>query len=226
MHFEILVEDASGKLALEHLVPKILGPESSHSYRIHPYKGIGRLPRGLRNTNEPRKRILLDQLPRVLSGYGKSLQPPEQYGVIVVVDSDRKDCHEFKGELLGVLDRCHPAPRTLFRIAIEEMEAWLLGDRSAIFAAFPSAKTTPLDNYSQDSICGTWEVLADAIYPGGSAPLIRLGFPHTGQAKCGWAEKIAPKMDVNANRSPSFNVFKRAFAKLEEFAAEKTETQA
>jgi hypothetical protein len=214
MHFEILVEDTSGKIALEHLVPKILGPDAPHSYRIHPYKGIGRLPPGLKNTTDPRKRILLDQLPRVLSGYGKSLQPPDQYGVVVVVDSDRKNCRDFKTELLGVLDKCHPAPRTLFRIAIEEMEAWLLGDRHAITTAFPKAKTAPLDTYTQDSICGTWEVLADAVYPGGAEPLKKRGFPHTGQAKCEWAAQVAPHMDVDANKSRSFNVFKQAFEKL------------
>lgn len=220
MHFEILVEDASGKIALEHIVPKILGQNSSHSYHIHPYKGIGRLPSGLRNTTEPRKRILLDQLPRILSGYGKSLNPREEYGVIVVVDSDRKDCHSFKGELLDILTRCNPAANVLFRIAIEEMEAWLLGDRAAIIVAYPKAKTASLDRYAQDSVCGTWEVLADAIYPGGSAPLKTLGFPHTGQAKCEWAENIAPKMDVTSNKSHSFNVFKGSFEKLANISAE------
>ncbi len=214
MHYEILVEDESGKIALEYIVPKILGPDTSHTYRIHPYKGIGRLPRGLKNTTNPRKRILLDQLPRVLSGYGKSLQPPENYGVIVVVDSDRKDCQAFKGELLNLLDKCGPAPSTLFRIAIEEMEAWLLGDREAILSAFPTARKHSLDGYKQDGTCGTWEVLADAVHPGGSTALKKLGFPHTGQAKCSWAEKIAPKMDVHANLSPSFNVFVRSFEKL------------
>lgn len=214
MHFEILVEDASGKIALESLVPKILGPDTPHSFRIHPYKGIGRLPTGLKATTDPMKRILLDQLPRILSGYGRSLQPRGEYGVIVVVDSDSKDCHEFKTELLSLLSSCNPAPRTLFRIAIEEMEAWLLGDRNVILVQFPEAKTPLLDAYVQDSVCVSWEVLADAIYPGGSAPLVRLGFPHTGLAKCDWAARIAPEMDVDANTSPSFRSFKGAFEKL------------
>lgn len=215
MHFEILVEDASGKIALEQLVPNILGQNTAHSFRIHSYKGIGRLPRDLKPNTEPRKRILLDQLPRLLRGYGKSLIPREQHAVIVVVDLDLKNCLEFKKDLLGLTAKCNPAPRVLFRIAIEEMEAWLLGDRLAIKAAYPKAKLPPLNSYVQDSICGTWEVLADAIYPGGALALKELGFPHTGQAKCGWAEQIAPKMDVDANASPSFNTFKDAFLKFE-----------
>ena len=123
-------------------------------------------------------------------------------------DLDRGDCATFKQELLTVLNACNPRPRTLFRIAIEEGEAWLLGDRRAVKAAYPDAKDAVLDGYSQDSICGTWEVLADALHPGGSAHLQRTGYPIAGKAKCEWAGRIAPRMDVNRNRSPSFRVFR------------------
>ena len=41
MHFEFLVEDLSGEKALSVLFPKIVGPE--HTFRIHAYKGIGRM---------------------------------------------------------------------------------------------------------------------------------------------------------------------------------------
>lgn len=37
MHFEILVEDISGKTALE-IIPKIISTEQ-HTFNIHPYKG-------------------------------------------------------------------------------------------------------------------------------------------------------------------------------------------
>jgi hypothetical protein len=39
MHFEILIEDISGKTALEILVPKIIDVEQ-HTFRIHAYKGM------------------------------------------------------------------------------------------------------------------------------------------------------------------------------------------
>ena len=75
MHFEILVEDASGKIALGSILEKILGPNGQdHTYKIFSYKGIGRIPKDLRGTTDLRKRILLDRLPRLLRGYGKSLQ--------------------------------------------------------------------------------------------------------------------------------------------------------
>jgi len=208
MHFEILVEDASGKIALESILEKILGPnKQDHSYRIFPYKGIGRIPKNLRGTIDPQKRILLDRLPKLLRGYGKSLGGISA-AVIVVVDLDDKDCLVFKREMLDILDACNPQPTALFRIAIEEGEAWLLGDRDAVKTAYPHAKEKILDAYMQDSICGTWEKLADAVYPGGSQKLIKLGWPHTGQAKCEWAKNIATHLNVESNQSRSFQAFR------------------
>ena len=69
MHIEILVEDQSGELLLGHLVPKIIGQHGDpHTWRIHGYKGIGKLPKNLEGTVAPNKRILLDRLPSILKG--------------------------------------------------------------------------------------------------------------------------------------------------------------
>jgi hypothetical protein len=54
MHFEILVEDASGELLLSALLPKILGENGdAHTWRTHAYRGIGRVPRDLRGKPDP-----------------------------------------------------------------------------------------------------------------------------------------------------------------------------
>ena len=207
VYFEVLVEDESGSVALKHLLEKILGPNGSvHSWKVHAYKGLGRIPKDLRGVTDPKKRILLDRLPKLLQGYGRSLRQSD--AVVVVVDLDTRNCRDFKQELLAVLNACRPRPRTLFRIAIEESEAWLLGDRAAVKAAYPDAKDSVLNGYVQDSICGTWEVLADAVRPGGAARLKASGYPETGIAKREWAEKIAPHVDVDRNRSRSFQVFR------------------
>ncbi len=208
MHFEVLIEDKSGSIALDIVLEKILGENGqAHSWKLYPYKGIGRIPRNLRAVPDPRKRLLLNQLPRLLRGYGRSLR----HGcdcVVIVVDLDNRNCAAFKRELVGVLNACRPRPSTLFRIAIEEGEAWLLGDRGALKAAYPNARDTVLSAYVQDSICGTWEVLADAVHPGGAPQLTSAGYPAAGRAKCDWARRIAPHMDVNSNRSVSFQVFR------------------
>lgn len=214
MHFEILVEDASGKIALESIFEKILTPNGQdHSYKIISYKGIGRIPKDLRGKTDPQKRILLDRLPKLLRGYGKSLQDFPA-AVVVVVDLDDKDCLVFKQEMLDILNACNPQPTTLFRIAIEECEAWLLGDRNAVKAAYPHAQEKVLNAYAQNSICGTWEKLADSIYPGGSQKLKQLGWPYTGQAKCEWANNIASRLDVESNQSRSFQIFRDGIRNL------------
>jgi hypothetical protein len=214
MHFEILVEDASGELILGSLLEKILGKQGApNTWRTHAYKGIGRVPRDLRGKSDPWKRILLDQLPRILAGYGRSLQGTDS-AVVVVVDLDDRKCAEFKQELLQVHKRCRPGPNVLFRIAIEETEAWLLGDRAAIVRAFPRAKLIALNSYRQDSICGTWEKLADALFPGGSQALKAEGYPRIGTEKCRWASLIGRHLNVEANRSPSLRAFKDGLLRL------------
>ena len=218
MHIEVLVEDKSGSIALDCIMEKILGSNGSvHSWRTIPYRGLGHIPKNLRGASDPSKRNLLEQLPRLLRGYGRSL---DKIGlpaaVVVVVDLDGRDCLTFKQELLDVLNACNPPPRALFRIAIEESEAWLLGDRDAVKAAYPGAKDSVLNGYELDSICGTWEVLADAIHPGGSARLKKSSYPATGRAKCEWAKNIAPHLDVDRNRSRSFQVFRDGVKALSE----------
>jgi hypothetical protein len=206
MHIEVLVEDSSGAKLIELLLPKIIGPQGEpHSWRIKLYKGIGRIPAGLTSKADPAKRILLDQLPRLLSGYGKT---PWVDVVVVVCDSDKRDCRDFLTELNAVLQKCSPAPNTLFRLAIEEMEAWFLGDRKALLNAYPRAKIDVLNRYTQDSVCGTWELLAEAVHPGGLKEIKKSGFWLSGQLKHDWAENIGPAMDVEDNQSPSFGKFR------------------
>lgn len=127
--------------------------------------------------------------------------------MIVVVDLDAQDEVRLRAQLEGVLEAFPPGapkPITRFCLAIEEGEAWLLGDAEAIKAAYPKAKLKPLRAYKQDSICGTWEVLADVVYPGGVKKLKPQGYPLVGKVKCEWAEKIAPRLTLEENRSPSF----------------------
>ena len=221
MHFEILVEDQSGKKALDILVPKIIGvPKligNRHTFRIIPYRGIGRIPKNLKSRTDASKRLLLDQLPKLLRGYGRTFANfPASYPatVIVVCDLDDKCLKTFRDELFAILNACNPKPETRFCIAIEEGEAWLLGDIPAIKKAYPQAKNGVLNRYQNDSICNTWELLADAVFVGGSTALKNQGWWATGKEKSAWAEKIAPQMNVNNNASPSFRYFRKKIREL------------
>jgi hypothetical protein len=178
---------------------------------VHAYKGIGRIPKDLQTGADPSRRILLDRLPPILRGYGKT---PGIDAVVVVLDADRRNCVDFLAELKALVMTCNPAPDTLFRIAIEEMEAWYFGDRQALTTAYPKAKIDILNRCAQDSVCNTWECLADAIYPGGSNKIKRTGWPLPGQVKCEWAEKIAPLLDPDRNVSPSFGKLRDGLRRL------------
>ncbi len=209
MHIEVLVEDPSGMKLLEALLPKLLGEQGQpHTWRLHAYKGIGRIPQNLGTVADPAKRILLDRLPRLLQGYGRT---PGIDAVVVVVDSDKQNCVDFLAELKAL---AAPAPQTLFRLAIEEVEAWYLGDRQAVLSAYPRAKKAVLDSYVQDSACGTWEKLADALYSGGSAAFRKAGGRSPGQVKYEWAEKIGPLLAPERNLSPSFGKLRDGLRRL------------
>ncbi len=215
MHFDILVEDASGKTVLDILIPKIIGDQDT--FRVTSYKGIGHIPRNLKSGADASKRILLGQLPKLLRGYGKTYAG---YGadypaaVILVCDLDNECLKTFRQRLFAVLKACNPRPETRFCIAIEESEAWLLGDISAVRAAYPRLKDNVLSGYKNDSICGTWELLADAVYTGGSSALEGQGWRSVGREKSAWSEKIAPLMDVDNNASPSFRYFREKLREL------------
>ena len=214
MHFEILVEDQSGQKALDILVPKIIG--AGHTCKVHAYKGVGRIPKNMNAAVDASKRMLLNNLPRLLQGYGKTFQSRRGYpaAVFVVCDLDDKCLKTFRQELYAVLGACNPRPETRFCIAVEEGEAWLLGDIPAIKAAYPKAKDGVLNQYVNDSICGTWECLADAVYKGGSEALSAQGWQAVGAEKSQWAEKITPHMDAANNASPSFVYLQRKLLEL------------
>jgi hypothetical protein len=212
MHLEILVEDSSGMVLLDTLLPRLLGQQGETlTWRLHAYKGIGRIPKGLSPNGNSSKRMLLDQLPKLLGGYGRT---PGVDAVVVVIDTDKNDCVTFLAELKKIAESSAPSLNILFRLAVEEMEAWYFGDNKALLEAYPKAKREVLGKYVQDSVCGTWELLADAVRPGGSSAIKKEGWPLPGQVKHEWADKIGPLMEPDLNNSPSFCKFRDGLRQL------------
>lgn len=215
MYIQFLAEDSSGAALLQHIVPMLLG--ATISYDIKCYKGVGRLPAGLKPKTDPRKRLLLDQLPRLVQGYGKtfsSYPSADRPTLVVVCDLDTRCMKEFRQDLLECIDRCSEKPGTVLCFAVEEMEAWILGDKQAVSSAYPKARTDILDGYVPDGICGTWEVLADALCSGGSARLASQGYHAIGAKKHEWASRIGPFIDPERNLSPSFRYFRHKLHSL------------
>ena len=211
MHFEILVEDASGKVLLEQIVPKILGPKGKpNPYRIVniqelKYRVMAALPREEARTL-PWDVILCKTLAIQLRAYAKTLLRRNSV-VVIVVDVDSRNIGQFRNRLEEVFQTNAPNLEGGIRLAVEEIEAWILGDFAAVRRAYPLVKEYILTSYEQESICGTWEVLADAVFHGGSEHLTEIGYPTIGREKCRWAENIGQYMNVDGNRSTSFHAF-------------------
>lgn len=207
MYFQFLIEDQSSAVLIEILMQKISLTNENVIYNCKPFKGIGGFTK--KNTvKETKSGKLLNDLAIYLRGFNKSLQYIPS-AIIVVLDNDTRNTEEFLSELNLIAQENMINVDHVFCIAVEEVEAWLLGDEAAVLAAYPFAKIQPLRTYVQDSICGTWEVLADVIYPGGISKLKKEcpTYIEIGKYKSEWARKIGIHMDIAHNNSPSFNNF-------------------
>ena len=209
MLIEILTEDKSGAVVVERLAKRITENEGVDcEVNVHPHRGCGSLPKDM--TAKPPKfaSSLLDLLPSELRAYNK-VYAGKDLILIIVMDSDDNDPQAIRQEIYSCASKFAPDIRSVVGICTEEVEAWILGDRSAIRDAYPDFKADVLDSYEQDSVCGTWEVLCRAISEN-AEELIDIGYPAIGHYKALWAESISKYMVPQKNVSPSFNTFKMA----------------
>lgn len=209
-HFRIFVEDASGKKLLDILMQKLI-PQEGFSYTIHAYKGCGNLPKSMTSATQIRTQTLLNNIPRLISGFLNSDKKLDDYKevFVIVTDCDNKECGEFKRKIVDVITNYagSPVDNCIICLAIEEMEAWLLDDYNAIKQAYPKANKKEYDSYIPDSICGTWEKLFKIINEKEFKRLKNSSSNVIGIRKSEWAEQITPHIDVDSNRSPSFNYY-------------------
>ena len=216
MHFEILVEGQAELTALSILMNRIVGEYNKpHTWRIHKHQGIGRLPENIYVMPNRNDRTLLHNLPSKLRAYGRDMGDQEVVVLLTDLD-DRDDCVAFKKQLLSVSDSCGQKPMFLVRIAIEELESWYFGDQNAIREAYQHRNEEAFADYTQDAQCGTWEKLAEVIYPGGVRELQSYGKRSVRilEEKRKWAAAIAPNMNVEKNNSRSFCCFRDGLRRL------------
>lgn len=216
MRFEILVEGQTELTALSIIMSKIVGEYGNpHIWKIHKHQGIGKIPENPALKPNIKDKSLLHNLAAKLRAYGNENDP--DLVIIVLVDlDDRKDCKEFKSNLLNLLNFCEKKPRVLFRIAIEELEAWYFGDFKALKKVYPDLNQDIFKQYIQDSQIGTWEMFAKMIdsnilnlieTKGKRSPLIL-------EEKLKWTKMIAPNLNIEENQSPSFCCFRDGLRKM------------
>ena len=207
MYFYFLTEDESSRILIEILMNKVQLQYPELLYECKSFRGIGGFTK--KNTvKETKTGKLLNDLTTYLKGFDKALRGIDAT-VVVVVDNDDRKTESLRGALEEIVENNGIQLDHIFAIAIEEVEAWLLGDKKAVLEAYPNAKKIFLNDYIQDSICGTWELLANAIYPGGLTKMHKEcpTYREKGKKKAEWSKNIGMAMDIQNNLSPSFNYF-------------------
>lgn len=213
MYIQFLIEDISGEILIDAIMKNYIEERSVNNveYNILSYKGIGGFAKG-RDARNIKSQHLLNDLPKRLKAFNASLLHIEDACLFIILDNDARDPLEFREALEDISRRESINIDHVFCIAIEEMEAWLLGDYSAIQAAYPKMHdriASKHSNYVQDSICGTWEFLADILTRGGIGQFRKQNPTvfDVGKCKSEWAENIGKYFDIEQNSSPSFQYF-------------------
>lgn len=211
MRIEILTEDKSGAVVVERLVKRMLTAISVPAeIAVRPHRGCGSFPKNPDEKPPKFSSALLDLLPAKCRAYNKTLSVSEDV-LIVIMDSDDNDPLELKRKLRDCCKKYAPSIKSVIGLCTEEIEAWLLGDKEAVLMAYPEANELCFEEYQQDSVCGTWEMLCKIVCPETYNDIIDIGYPAIGHYKARWADEISKNMKPELNCSPSFIAFKKAF---------------
>lgn len=190
----IFTEELSAKRLLDVVIPKVIPVNTYH--RVYPHQGKEDLEKALKNT-----------LPTISRTPGSR--------IIIMRDQDTGECEEVKRniqEIIGLNCQCE----YLVRIACKELESWYLGDLNALQFAYPRFKP---DQYQNRSVLRNVD---NINFPDRYLLQIIPEFRNRAYLpKIEVAESIGPHLDINNNRSHSFNHFIQAVRRLTESSSGK-----
>ena len=206
MRFAVMFEGASDVPVVREVLTRRFGMLENQDFRLHPHQGKGKLRLDPFYRPTATQRGLLDQLPAKLRGMS---QFPSDTCILALLNVDDEDCVALLDALNNTLLKNLPKrpPTVTFRLAIEEIESWVIADVHAVKLAFPKVKLGILKAVTPDDDVGAWEVLAKAR---GSRPRST-----TGADKFAWATQIAPHLNLVDAPSPSFRRFIAAIGRLQ-----------
>ncbi|MFD3645228.1 DUF4276 family protein [Streptomyces cyaneofuscatus] len=191
---EFLVEEESAAEALKPILAKVFAGESVRT-AIRQFQG---------------KPDLLKKLPKRLQGYAAARRRGDDIRVVVLMDLDADDCVDLKRRLDSAAVEAGMIPRAgrgsdgvfhvLNRIAIRELESWYFGDWVAVRAAFPKVSQDVPRAYkgNPDMVPGKCSEVFERILRSNGVRI---------SSKPEWGRRVGPHLNLQENRSPSFNSF-------------------
>ncbi len=180
-----MTEERSMEEALLNILPKIdIFFKNKENFQIIPHEG---------------KQDLEKSIPRKIRAWRDTSYI--QYKFIIIRDNDNSDCLNVKNKL-NQLCVDNDRNNVLIRIAMQELESWFLGDLNAVDQAFKtkmSSKQNTRKFRNPDSINNPSQVLSKLL---------------NNKSKISWSKNISNYMNINNNKSTSFNVFKSGVLNL------------
>ena len=165
-------------------------------------------------------KLLLDSLlPRILPGTDFQCVSHQGYGAlqagisqklrywkharfVILHDQDNKNCEKLKSDLLKMCEH-NNRPDTVVCIACRELEAWYWGDLDAVARVYPEFDPAKIRNKAKFRA-------SDDIFKPSMA--LKKNLPGFGKVET--AGEIGQYMDLENNKSPSFQYFVAAVKKL------------
>lgn len=114
-YIEILIEDKSGSILVEQIMDKYVANQKNFEYRIHSFKGIGKIPSKAKKMSQIKSKRLLTDLPMYLKGMNLSLENmPGKKAIFVILDSDDEDCAKLKSDLIQMYQELEISTQVFF----------------------------------------------------------------------------------------------------------------